>query len=156
MAAYAEPTTSLHLLLLKAVEVAHETKRAAPGRRDTQHETRDPHHPVAHDDVLVQSWRAPLTRPLIQPLNAVEGAPGRRGTRHETSDSHRLVANDHAILNNFELPGGAEERRHFDPGDEGAPDFLEKQPSRDSALRSKRDSAVRGLPYFFGSRCASA
>ena len=149
-AAYAAPTNSRLFQLLQAVEVAHETKRAAPCRRD---EMSDSHQLVAHDDVLVQSWRAPLMRPLIQPINAAEP---RRAPRHGTSDSHRLVANDHAILNNFELPGGAEERRHFDRGDEGAPDFLEKQPSRDSALRSKRDSAVRGLPYFFGSRCASA
>jgi hypothetical protein len=147
MAAYAEPTTSLHLLLLKAVEVAHETKRAAPGRRDTRHETNNSHHHlVAHDDVLVHSWRAPLTSPLIQPLNAVEGAPGRRGTRHGTSDSHRLASNDHAILN-FELPRGAEERGHFG---EGARAGLEKKPSCDC------DSASRRLPYFFGSRCASA
>jgi len=93
IATYAAPTTSRHFQLLKAVEVAHETRRAAPGRRDTQHETSDLHHIVAHDDVLVRSWGAPLTSLLIQPLNAVEDAPGRRGTRHGTSDSHRLVSN---------------------------------------------------------------
>jgi hypothetical protein len=105
------------------VEVAHEMKDAASGRRG------DSHLLATHDDVLVQCRRKRRTSLLTQPLG--------------TSDSHRLVGNGHTILD-FELPEGAEERGNFD---ERAPVFLPKKPSRD---------ASQGLPYFWGSRSASA
>jgi len=105
-----KPPTSLLIHLLKAVEVVHEVKDAAPGLHNTLHETSDSHL-VAHDDLLV--WRKPHTGLLIQLLNPVEIAPGRRGTRHGTS---RFVASGHTILNSelparnhSEVPGGGSE-----------------------------------------------
>jgi len=124
-AACDEPHASLLIQLLKAVKVAHEVEEAAPGRRFTQHGTSDSHRLVAHDDVLVQSWRKPYrSLPTLKAVDVAqetqEAAPGRRfsrGTQHGTRDSHRLVASDHTILNmhsSVELPEGAEECGTFD------------------------------------------
>ena len=117
-----EPHASPLIQLLKAVKVAHEMEETGPGRRFTQRGTSDSHRLVAHDDVLVQSWRKPHRSLHI--LKAVEvaeeieeAAPGRRSTRYGTSDSQRLVARDHAILNihrSVELPEGAVECGTFD------------------------------------------
>jgi len=109
-AACDEPRTS-HFELLKAVEVAHEMKDAAPGRRDSQHGTCDSQRLVAHDQELVQCRRKPTTSRLIHLLKAVEvarevqdAAPGRQDTMHETSDSHRLVAHDDVLVQSWSKP----------------------------------------------------
>ena len=51
-----EPSTSLLIQLLKAVEVAHETEETCPGRHSTKSAS-DSLRLEAHDDVLVQCRR---------------------------------------------------------------------------------------------------
>jgi len=122
--AYDEPRTRRLFELLKAVEVANETKDAsssrhdtlpetsdshlaAPGRRDSQHGTCDSQRLVAHDQELVQCRRKPPTRRLIHLLEAVEVVhemiPGLHNTLHETSDSH-LVAHDDELVRSWRTP----------------------------------------------------
>ena len=169
-----KPPTSVLMHLLKAVEVVHEMKDAAPGLHNTLHETSDSHL-VAHDNVLVQSRRKPHTGLRTQPL-----APGRRGTRHGTSSSRRSVASGHTMLN-AEEPEGAESGGDFaglcahplsvqtkeateakegtaptskSDGDENAP-VLERKCSSDvfsgkPASKASSKDALRGRPSYCG------
>ncbi|KAJ1466731.1 hypothetical protein T484DRAFT_1756408 [Baffinella frigidus] len=130
-AAYDEPHTSLHMLL-KAVEIAHET--------EARQGTSDAERLVAHDQVLVQCRHEPHTHLRIRPLKAVEveeAALSRRGTRHEAVYSHRLVAQDRVrvpcgfpgILHKhriFEMLAAAGEPGNFD---DSAPVFPPSTPA---------------------------
>jgi len=155
-----KPPTSVLMHLLKAVEVVHEMKDAAPGLRNTLHETSDSHL-VAHDDVLVQSWRKPHTG-------------------HGTSSSRRFVASGHTMLNSEEPEGAVsggdfaglcahplsvqtkeatEAKEGMVPtsksdGDENAP-VLERNRSIDAfsgkpASKASSKDALRGRPSYCG------
>ena len=80
-----EPRTRLLILLIKAVEVAHEKEEAAPGRHST-HGKSDSRRLEAHDHVLLQ----------------------RQSERRGFSDTLSMPSS-------FELLEGVDERGHFEP-----------------------------------------